>query len=344
MSGWDEGATTYTYQGFRADEEDYEGAEMSAQAVKNNLLAFIREFNDGGKFIYRDQLARKLYRKDNMMEIDLADLAGFNEVLAHRLREKPTETMPLFESAARDHAVKADLIAPNELENGQKIQVTLKSSENSTSIRNLGSETVGKLVKLQGMITAATKVKAKAVSLTLQCKNCSGTKKVALRPGFTGTTIPRVCDRNATRQDQEAACPVDPYEILTDLSEYVDQQSLKLQEEPEAIPAGEMPRTMLVTVDRSLAGSFTPGTRVRLLGIYQTMQLGKRSGGGSTRQPYVRALGMEQVAEGSGRASIEFTARKRPSSSNSPEETTCTRGWSARSPPRSTGTRTSRSH
>ena len=33
-----------------------------------------------------------------------------------------------------------------------------------------------------------------------------------------------------------------------DNSEYIDQQQLKLQEEPESIPAGEMPRTMLITV------------------------------------------------------------------------------------------------
>ena len=58
---------------------------------------------------------------------------------------------------------------------------------------------------------------------------------------------------NATRQEQEAACPVDPYEILADQSSYWDQQQLKLQEEPEFIPAGEMPRTMMVTVDRQVA-------------------------------------------------------------------------------------------
>ena len=70
MSGWDEGSTTYTYQGFRADDED-EGQEgdMSLNGdcqhllalfftqcftvVKQKLRGFIGEYNENGKYIYR---------------------------------------------------------------------------------------------------------------------------------------------------------------------------------------------------------------------------------------------------------------------------------------------------
>ena len=37
-------------------------------------------------------------------------------------------------------------------------------------------------------------------------------------------------------------------------SVFMDQQSLKVQEEPQSIPAGEMPRTIIATVDRGLTG------------------------------------------------------------------------------------------
>lgn len=48
---------------------------------------------------------------------------------------------------------------------------------------------------------------------------------------------------------------------------FLDQQTLKLQEAPELIPTGEMPRTFVVTVDRELTDKVTPGNRVKLVGI-----------------------------------------------------------------------------
>lgn len=45
-------------------------------------------------------------------------------------------------------------------------------------------------------------------------------------------------------------CPVDPYFILPDKCECVDFQVLKMQELPEHVPHGEMPRHMQLYCDR----------------------------------------------------------------------------------------------
>lgn len=60
----------------------------------------------------------------------------------------------------------------------------------------------------------------------------------------------------------------------TEMSTFIDQQSLKLQEAPEMIPTGEMPRTLLITCDRSLTDKCTPGNRVKIVGILSVMQPG----------------------------------------------------------------------
>lgn len=52
----------------------------------------------------------------------------------------------------------------------------------------------------------------------------------------------------------------------------VDQQVLKLQEIPEDVPVGEMPRHMLLTVDRYLANKVVPGSSVSVVGIYDAFQ------------------------------------------------------------------------
>lgn len=46
--------------------------------------------------------------------------------------------------------------------------------------------------------------------------------------------------------------------IMADQCEYIDQQTLKLQESPEAVPTGEMPRHIMLSVDRSVASHALP--------------------------------------------------------------------------------------
>jgi DNA replication licensing factor MCM5 len=70
----------------------------------------------------------------------------------------------------------------------------------------------------------------------------------------------------------EEACPLDPFVIVPDRSKYVDQQTLKLQEKPEDVPVGEMPRALLLSVDRHLVHLATPGKRVSVVGIFDIFQ------------------------------------------------------------------------
>lgn len=48
------------------------------------------------------------------------------------------------------------------------------------------------------------------------------------------------------------------------------------QERPEDIPTGELPRTLLMVVDRHLVGRVTPGSRLVVTGIYCTHRCAHR--------------------------------------------------------------------
>ena len=55
-------------------------------------------------------------------------------------------------------------------------------------------------------------------------------------------------------------------------TQQVDQQIIKLQESPDMVPVGELPRHTLLTVDRCLTNKLFPGARVSVLGIYDVFQ------------------------------------------------------------------------
>ncbi len=46
-----------------------------------------------------------------------------------------------------------------------------------------------------------------------------------------------------------------------------------MQERPEDVPTGELPRNMTLLVDRHLVGKIAPGTRVTAIGIYSIYQV-----------------------------------------------------------------------
>ena len=61
---------------------------------------------------------------------------------------------------------------------------------------------------------------------------------------MAGLSIPSKCD---TEPVQSELCKSYPYLVVADECEYIDQQTLKLQECPEAVPTGEMPRNIMLS-------------------------------------------------------------------------------------------------
>ena len=192
----------------------------------------------------------------------------------------------------------------------EPIQIVLVSDRNATDLRQLSAQQIGHLVKIPGIVISASRVSAKATSISITCRNCGNTKRMIVKPGLAGAALPRRCDSNEQNDVPQAQpCPSNPYVIVADKSKFIDQQTVKLQERQEAIPTGELPRHVLITMDRSLVGRVVPGSRVTIVGMYSTIQAGRGRGGGggpATRLPYVRAVGIEVDADGAGRASDQF--------------------------------------
>ncbi len=93
---------------------------------------------------------------------------------------------------------------------------------------------------------------------------------------------------------------------------------LKLQEAPDSVPHGEMPRHMTLYVDRFLCDQMVPGNRVVVTGIYSIKKTGKLTskksdrGAVGVRNPYLRVVGTHVETEGMGRTSrdLRFTSEE----------------------------------
>lgn len=59
----------------------------------------------------------------------------------------------------------------------------------------LKADQVAKLYTISGIVVAASNVRAKATSLTIQCRTCRATvPNIPVKPGLEGYALPRSCN------------------------------------------------------------------------------------------------------------------------------------------------------
>ncbi|KAI2622110.1 MCM-domain-containing protein [Hypomontagnella submonticulosa] len=279
--------------------------------IQEQLVTFILQFRHDNIFVYRDQLRENALLKKYYCDVNITDLIKYNEELAHRLVTEPAEIIPLFEGALKKcthrivfpHDPKADI---------PEHQLLLHSNAEDVSIRNLDSETIARLVRVPGIVIGASVMSSKATELHIQCRNCLHTQMIPVLGGFTGVTLPRTCGRQRPPNDPSEKCPLDPYFITHEKSKFVDQQIIKLQEAPDQVPVGELPRHVLISADRYLTNRVVPGSRCTIMGIfsiYQNKGSKNSSTGGAVaiRTPYLRAVGIQTDVDATAKGHSVFS-------------------------------------
>ncbi|EDQ87030.1 uncharacterized protein MONBRDRAFT_27771 [Monosiga brevicollis MX1] len=288
MSGWDQAEIFYS------DPLTSQGdADNQRLRLQREFQGFLDEYREGNAYIYRDQLARHYRQNQYCLQVDLDHLSGYRDSLVEAIRKNPVETLTLFERAAKEVT--------------RKIVTTGTEATEGETIHDIQSAQMSQLIKVPGIIVSASPTRAKATELTIQCRNCRETKKWPVKPGFGGAQLPRTCDRTPVAEGDQR-CPLDPFLIVADKSRCVDQQILKIQELPEFVPTGEMPRHLLLIADRYLTDRVIPGTRCTVSGVY-TVQSGKKERGTSTvavRRPYIQVFGIQVDSAGSSQSQQGF--------------------------------------
>ncbi len=184
-------------------------------------------------------------------------------------------------------------------------QFLLRSDGQARSLRDLNSNLIQSLVVVQGIVVSASKPSIKASTLAVQCRACGNVKYIPVKSGLGGVSLPRICDnaKNLGPESKEK-CPLDSYAPMAEESRYIDVQQLKLQESPEMIPTGEIPRAFLLFCDRYCVNKVTPGTRLTVTGVLTVDD--RNSDIRAIRTNYIKVVGIQTESKG-GRQNFNFT-------------------------------------
>ena len=135
--------------------------------------------------------------------------------------------------------------------------VSFKNVTEHKKIRQLRSIELGKLISINGTITRTSEVKPELIKGTFICKMCnSAIKNVEQQFRYTE---PKVCSNlNCNNHNK--------WELLEEESVFSDWQKLKVQESPNDIPTGSMPRTIDVILRNELVEKAKPGDKCTFIG------------------------------------------------------------------------------
>jgi DNA replication licensing factor MCM5 len=283
-------------------------------------MFYIGNYRQGPhRFIYRELLLRMHRRGMTKLEVDLAHVGEYDPGLLGYLLGQPSNVLGPLEMAATD-ALKSLLFEQRAVEQGDdgdvvdstqdgtpanpenpaptaapdnddllfaktSIQILLKGNLALTPLRHIKSEHMNKLLKCPGIVISTSPVKSRATLLQLRCSKCLDTQSIPVTGGpFASVMLPRTCAVNPKE------CGFIPYSVVPDDSHFVDRQSWKLQESPETVPTGEMPRSIVLAVERSLVDKAPPGTRLNAICIPTLFNTGKDS----VKTVYLRVVGLER--------------------------------------------------
>ncbi|ODQ79321.1 hypothetical protein BABINDRAFT_161731 [Babjeviella inositovora NRRL Y-12698] len=288
-----------------------ETADDSFSEVIKAFRLFILEFRLDSRFIYRDQLRENVLIKQYSLTVNTEHLIRYNDELNKKLSDDPTEMLPLFETAITEVAKRIAFLTSEEVPlTFPTCQLILDSQAEKVSIRDLDADHIAKIVRISGIVISASVLSSRPTSLQILCRSCKHTTKISVgQHGFANVQLPKQCGAPPQPGSETNSCPPDPYTIVHEKSVFVDQQSLKLQESPDMVPVGEMPRHILLNADRYLTNRIIPGTRCNIIGIYSIYQA-KVKGANSVaiRNPYMKILGIQtDLNKGSGIGGMNFT-------------------------------------
>lgn len=206
---------------------------------------------------YRKRLGQLSGSGQRHIVVDFEDLISFDSELAKLLIDRPEEYLPYIERSAWAQLKIED---PEYAELTKRVRVRFRKLPERYSLRRIGAEHLGKLLLLDGIIVRATPVKPLITRAAFQCRKCNSITYVE-QVGLLMREA-SVCGR----------CRSEILDFSEKHSSFINTQEFRIQERPEDLPPGQLPRAVDVKLHEDLVDIARPGDRVSLTGIVRAQQ------------------------------------------------------------------------
>lgn len=220
--------------------------------------AFLREYRSAsGAPTYREKIKQLTVSGSRSLIVDFNHIVAFDPELARMILEYPDRYLPAANQALKSILQETD---SEYLDKVERVYVRLSnfSEEYSIPLRKLRAEHIGKLIVVNGILVRATEVKPRLVEAVFRCRRCGELMSIPQEERVLIT--PAECANPNCRRKG-------PFDLQVEESTFIDWQKIRMQEKPEDLPPGQLPRGIDAIITDDIVDVARPGDRVTLVGI-----------------------------------------------------------------------------
>lgn len=230
---------------------------MSEVSPEEKFQTLFKSFKEEDRYKYRERLAKLSSEGSTSLVVNFMDLDSFDHELALNVIQTPEEYLGYANKAALEQLKSED---PDYAEAVEGLFVRFQNLPEKTPLRRVDAARIGKLIMIDGIVIRASPVRpliTKAVYKCLRCKLIVSVEQKGAR-----LSQPIQCQRCGKRN----------FTLLPSESTFINTQRLRMQERPEELPPGQLPRWIDISLSRDMVDMARPGDRIYLTAIVRGVQ------------------------------------------------------------------------
>ena len=233
---------------------------------------------------YRSLIANAAAQRKQSIMVDHSDLISFDEKLSHLIVEDPMKYLPALDKAAYRQLQVED---PEYASTITEFKARIFNLPERIPIRDIRAAHLRKLIAIDGIMVRASAIRPMLKVATFKCSTCGA--KYRIPQESSRITPPDRCARCMSKKSR--------FELIPEESEYIDFQLVGVQEKPEDLPPGQLPRIIDVGLKGDIVDVARPGDRVIITGILQAVQDREPDTLRKTSKMYLEAVSIETASK-----------------------------------------------
>ncbi len=247
---------------------------------------FLRTYKDEhGNLTYWPKCQQMSLNDETSLVVDFQDLVSFDNMFAVLAAEDPGSFLSVASNALLSILRIEDPEYVSKLDIST-IKIRIINYSEHVPLRHIRSKHIGKMIQISGIMMRASEVKPLLVEAVFRCRVCGQDIPQAQEDGrYTEPPLCPTCGKKTAMR------------LIPEQSRFVDWQKVRIQESPDELPPGQMPRSVDVVLEGDIVDLSRPGDLVKLAGVLQTTPDFSRHGGRlATFNVFIEANGVE-IAE-----------------------------------------------
>lgn len=229
---------------------------------------FLRMFEyPAGNFVYLTKIKAMIAEDSISLLVDFEHLIKFDIQLARDLHENPDEYLEKANQALVNllHEQSGGAIS---LKGNYFLRFSNLSKHYKVKLRKIRSRHMERLLSISGSLIRTTNVEPQITIATFECKLCGARHSIAQMD--TELTYPAVCNVGGCKASKNS-----DFRLLGKHSDFRDWQQIRVQEKPDELTSGNVPRFLDCLLLDDLVDTCRPGDRVTLIGVIKIVPVSR---------------------------------------------------------------------